>query len=304
MGYKTPAALEMAVKEAAKASSLDTNRAITGFYFHRLLCRVFADDNESFVLKGGQGMLARTVDARATCDIDLLSKRNSLDNALAELRLLAEIDLGDFITFEYAGSAPIKAEDEYRSGLAVRFVPLLGAKRIQAISIDLVVDGTSAGDAERITPADRISVGEIEVCDYLVYSVESALADKFCAIIERHGGRSSSRVKDLVDIIIYVTTCDIDGDKLQEHLRKEISVRKFELPASFVIPEEWAENYEKVFARLCVQTGIPQELQSFGTSVALARRIFDPALKGDAGAEIWLKKKLNWSPKEKSEGNS
>ncbi len=37
MAYKTPAALEMAVKAAAKASLLDTGRAVSGFYFHRLL---------------------------------------------------------------------------------------------------------------------------------------------------------------------------------------------------------------------------------------------------------------------------
>lgn len=42
MRYKTPAALEMAVKEAAKNSPLDANRAIAGFYFRRLLCRVLA----------------------------------------------------------------------------------------------------------------------------------------------------------------------------------------------------------------------------------------------------------------------
>lgn len=53
MTYKSPAALEMAVKEAAKASPRDTGRAISGFYFHRLLCRVFAGGNSSFVLKGG-----------------------------------------------------------------------------------------------------------------------------------------------------------------------------------------------------------------------------------------------------------
>lgn len=61
MRYKTPAALEMAVKEAAKNSPLDTNRAIAGFYFHRLLCRVFSDPDSPFVLKGGQSVLARTV---------------------------------------------------------------------------------------------------------------------------------------------------------------------------------------------------------------------------------------------------
>ena len=47
----------MAVKEAAKKSPLDTNRAIAGFYFHRLLCRVFSDPDSPFVLKGGQACL-------------------------------------------------------------------------------------------------------------------------------------------------------------------------------------------------------------------------------------------------------
>ena len=71
MEYSSPKALEMAVKDAAKASPLDTNRAIAGFYFHRLLYRVFSEPGTPFVLKGGQGMLARTADARATRDIDL-----------------------------------------------------------------------------------------------------------------------------------------------------------------------------------------------------------------------------------------
>lgn len=42
MTYKTSASLEMAVKQAAKDSPQDTNRAIAGFWHHRLLCRVFA----------------------------------------------------------------------------------------------------------------------------------------------------------------------------------------------------------------------------------------------------------------------
>ena len=89
MRYKTPAALEMAVKEAAKKSPLDTNRAIAGFYFHRLLCRVFSDPDSPFVLKGGQSVLARTVDARATRDIDLLARETSVEAAVADPRRLA-----------------------------------------------------------------------------------------------------------------------------------------------------------------------------------------------------------------------
>ena len=49
--YKNSRALEMAVKEAAKLSPLDTGKAVSGFYFHRLLCRVFAYDSMAFVFK-------------------------------------------------------------------------------------------------------------------------------------------------------------------------------------------------------------------------------------------------------------
>ena len=144
MRYKTPAALEMAVKEAAKNSPLDANRAIAGFYFRRLLCRVFSDPDSPFVLKGGQSVLARTVDARATRDIDLLARETSVEAAVADPRRLAGIGLGDFISFSFDKAEPIKADDEYRNGMKVWFTPSLGSKPLQAVSVDLAVDEVDA----------------------------------------------------------------------------------------------------------------------------------------------------------------
>lgn len=39
-------------------------------------------------------------------------------------------------------------------------------------------------------------------------------ADKLCAMLETRGGRPSSRVKDLVDVLAYATTQDLDGAEL------------------------------------------------------------------------------------------
>lgn len=64
MKYRTPRALEQAVKAAAKRSGRDANKAIKGFYHDRLLCRVFSLEEPAFVLKGGQSMLAKIRDAR------------------------------------------------------------------------------------------------------------------------------------------------------------------------------------------------------------------------------------------------
>ena len=65
-GRASPRALETAVKEAARRSPLDTSRVVAGFYFHRLLCRVFSEPGSPFVLKGGLSALARTTDALRT----------------------------------------------------------------------------------------------------------------------------------------------------------------------------------------------------------------------------------------------
>ena len=143
------------------------------------------------------------------------------DAALAELRALAEADLGDFVVFEFVGAVPIKVEDEYRSGLKVAFVPLLGGKRLQEVSIDLVADRVACGEPEIVTPADRIDVAGVPMFDYRVYPLANSLADKLCAMVETHDGKPSSRIKDLVDVAIYATTVDIDGGELCRRVRSE-----------------------------------------------------------------------------------
>lgn len=101
MKYETPRALEQAVKAAARKSPFDTDKAIRSFYYDRFLCRVFSETPPSFVLKGGQSMLARVTGTRATRDIDLLFKKQNLSEAIDELKRVAAIDLGDMITFRF-----------------------------------------------------------------------------------------------------------------------------------------------------------------------------------------------------------
>ena len=298
MTYKSAAAVEMAVKSAASASSLDTGRAVSSFYFHRLLCRVFAGNNKKFVLKGGQAMLARTIDARATRDIDLLALQDSLENALTELVRLAESDLDDFVVFEFAGSKHIKAEDEYRSGLSVKFTPRIGVKRMQQISIDLVVDKVPLEEVEVIEPVDRIQIEGLSTCNYLLYPVENALADKFCALIEIHDGRVSTRVKDLVDIAVYAVTCTVDGDKFQNCLSREVAVRGMEMPDKFSVPREWGLFQGRQFEKLSANTGLPAGLKVIDAATELAGNLIDPVISASVSGLQWLPEDLKWDRKD------
>lgn len=131
-------------------------------------------------------------------------------------------------------------------------------------------------------------------CDYLVYPVGAALADKLCALSERHNGRASSRVKDLVDIIIYALTCDIDGNDLQRRAQREIAVRKLEPMGAFSLPEEWGASQARQYAKLCAQTGIPKQLHDIGEASKLAARLFDCVLNRYCDGLRWSHTDLDW----------
>ena len=294
MGYSSPRALEMAVKDAAKASPLDTNRAIAGFYFHRLLYRVFSELDTPFALKGGQGMLARTVDARATRDIALATDRLDVNAAADELKRLAAKDAGDFVTFEFKSVTPIKGEDEYRDGYTIVFDAFIGPKRAQRVSVDLISDSIAIGEPDYMAPADRIDVDGVPVCDYPVYPSARAVADKVCGIVERHGNRPSSRVKDLMGIAIYALTEDFDAETLGAALRREASARRLSLGNEFALPAEWEEAHEAQYSKLAAQARTPRSISTLSGALRISKTLLDPVLSG-VSAGSWDHARSAWA---------
>lgn len=239
--YQSALALEQAVKAAARKSGQDVGRAIEGFYVGRLLERVFSEERKPFVLKGGRGILARTADARYTTDTDFLYKGDDLEEALGELKRFASKDLGDRIEFRFTSADKIAATQEYRNGCRARFeVVLDGTRRKSEIAIDLVADPVELGKAELVTPANRLDVKGLAVFDYLVYPVERTVADKVCATMQAYpGGRESSRVKDLVDLVLHVTRYGMTGSDLSEAIEREAGMRGIGTLDAFRVPESW-----------------------------------------------------------------
>ncbi len=292
--YKTPEALQMAVRDAARNSPIETSRAIESFYYHRLLCRIFSRSDSKFVLKGGLGMLARTIDARATRDIDLATEGLEIEKAVVELKELASIDLGDFIVYRFDGMEPIRVEDEYRDGYKVFFTPVFGGRERARISIDLVANAVSYGEPDMLTPVDRVDVADLPVFDYLVYPVTSAIADKVCGIVGSYAGKPSSRVKDLVDLVIYITTEDFDYGTLSERLSRELKMRKLELGDCFRVPVSWHENYSDRYSALSRRTGMDGPLQALEAAETLVGKCLNPVLSRAEGEARWNHKKLDW----------
>ncbi|MFE7225254.1 nucleotidyl transferase AbiEii/AbiGii toxin family protein [Nocardioides sp. NPDC057577] len=296
--YGTPAGVEAAVKEAARAAavadpSLTVNERIRLAHFQRFLSRVFSEGQDSaWILKGGTGMLARLPSTRSTLDIDLYRETFTLDQALEDLRRLAEVDLGDHFRFVYTRhQRSIGGEEQaYTDGYRVSFDVYIGAQRKSRINIDLAVGVSVTAPISSAEPANGLALPRLLSFPYRLYPVVDQIADKVCATMATYNGRPSSREKDLVDLIVLATTQEVSGRALQNAIAKETRLRQMEPANHFAVPATWGAAYAKM-ARAVPYCSSYRTVEAAGE---LAAAFIDPALNGSASGSTWLPATLSW----------
>lgn len=296
--YSTARGVEAAIKDAARKAnktdpSLDTNKRIQLEYFNRFLSRIFSDGEDSeWVLKGGAGVLARIPSTRSTRDIDLYRQGFTLDQALEDLRYLATVDLGDHFRFEYAGhEATIAADAQpYTEGYRVSFNIFIGVAGKGSVQVDLVVGAGMTDEVQIALPASALDLPRLTSNRYRLYPVVDQIADKVCATMTEHDGRPSSREKDLVDIVVFAVTQDIDGAALSLAINTERHRRKMEPFERFVVPSTWGSGYIKQSKPVPYCVDYP----TVELAAALASRFLDPALSDEAQGRTWRANQRQW----------
>src|SRR5664279_868404 len=90
------AAINTRLKQLAQRTGAEVTALRRQFADSRALARVFTSDPQGWVLKGGVALLARSVTARHSLDIDLLRTLDDPDGAVDALRAALAVDLGDY----------------------------------------------------------------------------------------------------------------------------------------------------------------------------------------------------------------
>lgn len=261
------------------------------FFLERLMARVFAHNPDGWLLKGGLAMLVRYPGARYSRDLDLLhcNHEADLDEAVQALLAASAITFGDMVRFTHISTsgAPLGDGTDTVAGRpcrSVTFKPFLGTRKQNHITVDLVTDMDPVGQPQQrhLEPLiDELPGSDVQL---QLVALEDHLADKICAMYERHNGIPSSRVKDLVDLVYAISHDVVDGRLLSRALRKEVQRRtaqrtEITLPMSFGIPDHrsWAGGYAK---QVSATDGF-DELHSFEDAVALADAFLTPLLRGE-----------------------
>lgn len=178
---------------------------------------------ENLVLKGGMFLYTLTNFAgRPTMDIDFMMRRmsNNIKGMEQNVNEICNIDTGnDFISIAPIGTKEITPEKEY-PGIGINLIARIKNVRIP-FSIDIGVDDIIIPGAVIRQVSTRLP--DFQAPNIYTYSLESALAEKFDAILKRM--MATSRMKDFYDLYYISYLFDFDGRKLQEAFFETIQHR-------------------------------------------------------------------------------
>ncbi|MEU0853518.1 nucleotidyl transferase AbiEii/AbiGii toxin family protein [Streptomyces flaveolus] len=283
----------------SKRTGMSVPELMRIFYFNRLSARVFTKEPDGWLIKGGQALLVRYRGAaRLSRDIDLQSAHP--DRSAEEARDLvieaASLDLGDYLRY-----VPGKFEehsDEGRGG-AQYFQVFLGTGLVATIKVDLVVGRTLAGTPEVRTLKSAVDIEwPVDWPDVRLYPVIDHIADKVCAMYERHGqdGKGSSRYRDLADLLLISQQETVAGPDVCQALQREAARRRslglqIVLPAVFEAPgPDWHDNYPPHAAMVLGLQGCG----SFTEAATAAEAFLNPILS-EAAHGTWIPHQRSWT---------
>ncbi len=275
---------------AHQTSRYSINELRRQFAYDRLLARIFQDNDNaaSWILKGGGGLLARIPNqARHSMDLDLFYEGEFVD-AIASLQNLGHRDLGDFFDFDVTLVRGTPMRDIRR----LKVTSFIGNKVFEQFRIDLVVASNMTQPPDSITPLTPVDVPGLPTSPYRVYPLVDHIADKHAAMIDTYSdGATSTRYRDLVDLVLITNTQRPDAAALRSALLSEYSARSLTAPTSIELPDEtWIAGYAKEIESL------PSVAQRTAMeAIELVRALLEPMLDDVAVAGTWEPQLRSWS---------
>lgn len=189
-------------------------------FLRRISLSKYADN---LVLKGGLFIYTLSnFESRATIDVDFLLRQlpSGVDDIKKVINDIIATNTGnDFIVFESKGFEQISPQRKYQ-GVSFQIIGKIKNTRTP-FNIDI-------GIGDIIVPKAEKRVIPVQIPDFIApkistYSLESTIAEKFDAILQRL--EMTSRMKDFYDIWYLATTFDFEGRKLQEAIEQTLQIR-------------------------------------------------------------------------------
>lgn len=292
MTYSTGASFRRALEDRLRVQSLQTGASLVRLrklvVFDRFLVRLTHDQPDAWVVKGGFALQLRLGNrARTTKDIDVLLTRPSADIHQVIVRA-ALLDVGDWFQFEVERPSDDLPVDE-AGGARFQVRGLLDGRRFETFHIDVGRGDALLEPVEILTTPALLAFAGIPPTEIPCYPLSQQVAEKAHAYTRPHPTGQSSRVKDLVDILLIAGLGPMDARTLRQALVATFSGRRTHaLPLRLPDPPS---TWSAPFHRLAGDVGLDYATVSDASEAA--RRFLDPVLRGET-AGTWDPVAWSW----------
>lgn len=212
------------LKNKAKASGISYQQCLQLFMQEEFLRKLSVSGYADFlILKGGLFIYTLTnFESRATIDVDFLLRgySNSIEDVKNLICKVLEAPTGnDYIEMNAKGFEEISPQRKYH-GISTQIIGQIKNLRVP-FNVDIGVGDVIVPKAERRKISTQLPGFEAPVIK--TYSIESTIAEKFDAILQRF--ELTGRMKDFYDIFYLSRTFDFDGLKLQTAIFETLQQR-------------------------------------------------------------------------------
>ena len=268
-------ALEQRLLTLAQQTGVPLVRLRKLVAFDRLLARLVAVAPNRWVLKGAVALHFRIgPQFRSTMDLDL-GRHDDEQAATADFLLAQSVDLGDYFRFAIQRTSRLDALVE---GAAVRYHVTAEVDRrpFEHVTVDVGFGNQPSLEPELLRGPDLLSFVDISPTEVPTLPLDQHVAEKLHAYARSYAaGHSSSRTKDLIDLVLIASLFPFRADRLRSALHATFDARGiYPLPATLPPPPAgWGPAYRK----LAVELGLQPEV-SIGYQRAAA--FLNPILGG------------------------
>jgi hypothetical protein len=244
--------------------------------FDRFLARLMLAQPGAWVLKGGLALQLRLGEhARTTKDVDVLLTRSHPD--VHELLVsAAALNVKDWFQFEVA--QPTGDLTGRFGGLRFHTSSLLDGRLFERFHVDVGVGDPVIEPVERLTMPALLDFADVSSTVVPCYPLTQQIAEKVHAFTRPRPSGESSRVKDLVDILLMAGLGDISGPLLLQAIQAT-----FDTQGTHPLPVHWPDPpsaWSTTFRNLASKVGLSY---STLTQAGHAARCFlAPVLQGEA----------------------
>ncbi len=286
------------LRNKAKAVGISYQQCLQLFMQEEFLRKLSKSGHEdTLILKGGLFIYMLTnFESRATVDVDFLlrSVSNSLEEVQALiLKILAVPTGNDYIEMTAKGFEKISPQRKYH-GISTQIVGRIKNVRVP-FNVDIGVGDVIVPCAEERTI--RTQLPDFESPVILTYSLESTIAEKFDAILQRF--ELTGRMKDFYDLYYMSRTFDFDGVKLQTAIsrtlewrgtpyEKDSFKRILTLAEDVDMQKRWKFFLKTIKNDTLEFSAVIEEIQTF------LEPVFDAIVNEDEWEKTWGIKRLVW----------